>query len=52
MKQAISMGCLGQPKDIAYATFYLTSDEARYVTGQTIVVEGGQVFPESLSGIF
>jgi 3-oxoacyl-[acyl-carrier protein] reductase len=51
MKQAIPMGYLGQPEDIAYAALYLASDEARYVTGQTIVVDGGQVLPESQSGI-
>ncbi len=51
MKQAIPMGFLGTPEDIAYAALYLASDEARYVTGQTIVVDGGQILPESQSGI-
>ena len=47
MKPAIPMGELGTPDDIAYAALYLASDEARYVTGQTIVVDGGQILPES-----
>ncbi len=38
---------LGSPEDIAHAMLYLASDEARYVTGQTIVVDGGSTLPES-----
>ena len=51
MVPAIPMGELGLPEDIAYAALYLASDEARYVTGQTIVVDGGQILPESQSGV-
>lgn len=32
---------LGAPDDIAYAVAYLASDEARYVTGHNLVVDGG-----------
>jgi len=32
---------LGEPLDIAHAVAYLASDEARYVTGQNLVVDGG-----------
>jgi len=37
----IPLGSLGQPEDIAGAVAYLASDEARYVTGQAIHVNGG-----------
>jgi glucose 1-dehydrogenase len=37
----IPLKCLGQPEDIAAACIFLCSDEARYITGQTLVVDGG-----------
>jgi 2-hydroxycyclohexanecarboxyl-CoA dehydrogenase len=43
MARAIPLGYLGRPDDIAAATAFLTSDEAGYVTGQTLGVNGGQV---------
>jgi NAD(P)-dependent dehydrogenase (short-subunit alcohol dehydrogenase family) len=32
---------LGQPEDVAYAVLYLASDEARFTTGASLVVDGG-----------
>ena len=47
MEKAIPMGRLGTPEDIGYATLFLASDEAKFITGQSLVVDGGQVLPES-----
>jgi 3-oxoacyl-[acyl-carrier protein] reductase len=47
MTAAIPQRRLGSVEDIAYAALFLASDEAGYITGQTIVVDGGQVLPES-----
>jgi NAD(P)-dependent dehydrogenase (short-subunit alcohol dehydrogenase family) len=35
------LGTIGEPDDIAYAALYLASDEAKWVTGTTMVVDGG-----------
>ena len=51
MGPAIPMGHLGEPEDIAWAAVYLASEEGRFVTGQTIIVDGGQLLPESPAGI-
>ena len=42
----IPMGVLGEPEDVGWAVRYLASPEARFVTGQTLVIDGGQVLPE------
>lgn len=47
IEKYIPLGAMGEPDDIAWAMLYLASDEARYVTGQTIVVDGGAGLPES-----
>jgi len=39
--QLIPWGRLGQPADIANATLFLASEEADYITGETLFVDGG-----------
>jgi 3-oxoacyl-[acyl-carrier protein] reductase len=51
MAAAIPMKRLGTVDDIAYAALFLASEEAAFITGQTIVVDGGQVLPESLTAV-
>ena len=43
----IPLGAMGTPQDIAYAMLYLASPAAAFVTGRTIVVDGGATLPES-----
>lgn len=47
LERFIPMGRMGSADDIACAMLYLASIEARYVTGQTIVVDGGSTLPET-----
>ena len=47
MTAAIPMRRLGTVDEIGYTALFLATDEAAYITGQTIVVDGGQVLPES-----
>jgi len=51
MTESIPMKKLGTVEDIAYAALYFACDEAAYVTGQTLVVDGGQILPESLMAL-
>jgi 3-oxoacyl-[acyl-carrier protein] reductase len=46
MEAMVPLGRLGTPRDVANAVLYLASEEAEYVTGTTIVVDGGQTLPE------
>lgn len=39
----VPVGELGKPEDIAYGALYLASDEARYITGQTLNINGGML---------
>jgi len=39
--EQISLGRLGQPEEVASVVRYLASEDASYITGQTIVVDGG-----------
>ncbi|MDQ0175855.1 3-oxoacyl-[acyl-carrier-protein] reductase [Bacillus chungangensis] len=43
MLKQIPLGYLGKPKDIAKVVVFLASDDASYMTGQTLHVDGGMV---------
>jgi 3-oxoacyl-[acyl-carrier protein] reductase len=47
MEATIPQHRLGTVADIGHAALFFASDEAGYITGQTLVVDGGQVLPES-----
>ncbi|WP_374440781.1 3-oxoacyl-ACP reductase FabG [Stella sp.] len=47
MTAAIPMGRLGGVADVANAALFFASDEAGWITGQTLVVDGGQILPEA-----
>ncbi|WP_432843032.1 3-oxoacyl-ACP reductase FabG [Dactylosporangium sp. CA-092794] len=51
MTASIPLGRLGDVADIGHACLFLASDEAGFITGQTLVVDGGQVLPESLAAL-
>lgn len=46
MVLSIPMRRLGEPEDVGWAVRFLASEEAGYITGQTLVIDGGQVLPE------
>ena len=46
MLSAIPMGRFGTPEDVGHAVRFLASPEAAYITGQTLISDGGQVLPE------
>ena len=43
LKKLIPYGRIGEPDDIARAAVWLASDEADYITGTTIFVDGGML---------
>lgn len=47
MKASIPTHTLGKPEDIGSAAVFFASKEASYITGQALVIDGGQILPES-----
>ena len=47
MIASIPVGRLAEPADVGWAVRFLSSEEAGYITGQTLVIDGGQVLPEA-----
>lgn len=48
---AVPLHRLGTPQDIGHAVRFLVSDEANYITGQTLVIDGGQTLPEMSTAV-
>jgi len=51
MEASIPAGRLGEVDEIGYAALFFATDEAAFVTGQALAVDGGQVLPESLEAL-
>jgi 3-oxoacyl-[acyl-carrier protein] reductase len=51
MAAAVPAGKLGSVADIGNAALFFATDEAAYITGQSLVVDGGQILPESQAAI-
>jgi 3-oxoacyl-[acyl-carrier protein] reductase len=51
MESSIPQRRLGTVQDVGNTALFLATDEAGYITGQTIVVDGGQALPESLMAL-
>ena len=51
MMAAVPLKRLGSVADIGHAALYFASKEAAYVTGQTLIIDGGQILPESLGAL-
>ncbi len=45
--EAVPMKRLGDPEDIGVAVCFFASEEAKYITGQSLVIDGGQILPET-----
>jgi 3-oxoacyl-[acyl-carrier protein] reductase len=48
MAASVPLKRLGEVEDIGHAALFFASKEAAYITGQSLVVDGGQIVPESL----
>jgi 3-oxoacyl-[acyl-carrier protein] reductase len=51
MEASVPMRRLGSVADVAHAALFFASAEAAYITGQSLVVDGGQILPESLAAL-
>ncbi|WP_408898134.1 3-oxoacyl-ACP reductase FabG [Nocardioides sp. R1-1] len=51
MAASVPQKRLGRVADIGHAALFFATEEASYITGQTLVVDGGQVLPESLQAL-
>lgn len=51
MEASVPLKALGEVEDIGNAALFFATKEASYVTGQALIVDGGQILPESLAAL-
>jgi 3-oxoacyl-[acyl-carrier protein] reductase len=51
MVASVPMRRLGSVADVANAALFFASEEAAYITGQSLIIDGGQILPESLAAL-
>ena len=42
VRNSVPMGYVAEPEDVAGVVAFLASDDARYITGQSILIDGGR----------
>jgi NAD(P)-dependent dehydrogenase (short-subunit alcohol dehydrogenase family) len=45
-ERSVPVGRLAEPADIAHAAYFFADQRSDYITGQTLIVDGGQTLPE------
>jgi 3-oxoacyl-[acyl-carrier protein] reductase len=51
MAASVPLRRLGSVDDIAAGALFFASREAGYITGQSLIIDGGQILPESLQAL-
>jgi 3-oxoacyl-[acyl-carrier protein] reductase len=51
MAASVPMRRLGSVDDIANAALFFATEEAGYITAQSLIIDGGQILPESLAAV-
>jgi acetoacetyl-CoA reductase/3-oxoacyl-[acyl-carrier protein] reductase len=42
VRYSVPMGYIAEPSDVAAVVAFLASDDARYITGQSLLIDGGR----------
>lgn len=49
MSAVTPLGRIGEPRDVASAVAFLAGDDASWITGETLVMDGGQMLASSMA---